>query len=275
MSDRLFPEQIHLLPLNIMKTQNIETGIFTEPHTQGGDAVSEIPLSEIDLDRETQIRVAVSEETVQRYYEVMEDEAGRDKFPPILLFQDKEGKYWLADGHHRVTAAQHRNFSTILAIVRPGTKADAIWEAAKANGRNGLQLGHVDIRRAVKMILAAFPDRSNRAIADVLGCDEKTVRKYRPTASGADLSAPEKRTGKDGKVYPAVKKDRKISMASAPKATTMTKAAVAPAEDSTTVSASKPYPQQPVDLSIKRQRPRLNGRKCHFEKSTLTMTMRN
>lgn len=235
-----------------MKTQNIESKVSCEAEQVG--TISEIPLSEINLDRETQIRVAASEETVQRYFEVMENEAGRDKFPPVLLFQDEDGKFWLADGHHRITAAQRRNFTTIRAIVRPGTKADAIWEAAKANGRNGLQLGRADICRAVEMILTVFPDRSNRAIAEVLGCDEKTVRKYRPSASGADLSAPEKRTGKDGKSYPTLQKDRKISIASTPKTTTVTKTAIAPTEDSVTANVSKPCPQ-PVDLPLETPSP--------------------
>ena len=168
------------------------------------DTVQEISLNDIYLDRETQIRSAVSEETILRYFDVMADTEGRDKFPPILLFQDEEGNYWLADGHHRVMAAKRRKFTSILAIVRPGTKADAIWEAAKSNSRNGLPLGRADLRRAVEMICAAFSDRSNRMIADTVGCDEKTVRKYRPEKavandSTADKSAVEKTVGKDGK----------------------------------------------------------------------------
>jgi hypothetical protein len=46
--------------------------------------------------------------------------------------------------------------------------------------------------------IKANPEKSNRAIADEIGADEKTVRKAR-----ADQSAPEKRVGKDGKQYPA------------------------------------------------------------------------
>jgi hypothetical protein len=52
----------------------------------------------------------------------------------------------------------------------------------------------VRARRAVE----ANPEKSNRAIAEEIGVDEKTIRKAR-----ADLSAPESVTGKDGKNYPA------------------------------------------------------------------------
>jgi hypothetical protein len=44
--------------------------------------------------------------------------------------------------------------------------------------------------------VAKNPEKSNRAIADEIGVDEKTVRKVRSTA---DQSAVEERTGKDGK----------------------------------------------------------------------------
>lgn len=178
---------------------------------QSDDQIQEILLSEINLDRDTQIRVAMNEETVQRYFDIMEDESAFAKFPPILLYRDFEGKLWLADGHHRVAAAMRRKFATTRAIVRTGTKSDAVWEAAKANGRNGLQLGRADIRRAVEMLCAAWPDRSNVVIAETLGCDEKTVRKYRPAKSGSDLSEPEKRVGKDSKSYSVKRKEEEFS----------------------------------------------------------------
>jgi hypothetical protein len=44
------------------------------------------------------------------------------------------------------------------------------------------------------------PGRSNRAVANDLGVDEKTVRKAR-----ADRSAPDEVTGRDGKKYPATR----------------------------------------------------------------------
>lgn len=171
------------------------------------EQIQEISLSEIHLDRETQIRVEVSEETVQRYYEVMIDEATRDLFPPILLFRDPDGRLWLADGHHRVAAAIRRKFASIRAIIRPGTKADAIWEAAKANGKNSLQLGRADVRRTVEMILAVLPDRSNRAIAEVVGCSYEYVRKLRESTDNS-LSV-ERTIGRDGKSRPARRQNTK------------------------------------------------------------------
>lgn len=173
------------------------------------EPVQKIFLKDIHINRETQIRAAVSEETVQKYYDRMLDERCRKTFPPILLYQDDEGNYWLADGHHRVLAAIRRKFRSIFAVVRRGTKADAVWEAAKSNGRHGLPLCRADIRRTVEMIAELLPDRSNRMIADAIGCCEKTIRKYRPSNPNAENSKPEKRMGKNGKFYSVKKKEQK------------------------------------------------------------------
>ena len=55
--------------------------------------------------------------------------------------------------------------------------------------------------RAAEAIEAA-PEKSNRAIAAEIGCDEKVVRKIRDKVSGADQSAPDRRVvGLDGKTY--------------------------------------------------------------------------
>lgn len=163
-------------------------------------------LSEIKLDRDTQVRASVDEETVRRYYEIMVDEQARDRFPPILMFRDPDGRLWLADGHHRVTAALRRGLNSILAIVRPGMKSDAIWEAIKANGRNGLHLGRADVRQAVTMALETFPNKSTTVIAEAVGCAQSYVVKIKNQVITSDNpmdTEPRMVVGKDGKSYPA------------------------------------------------------------------------
>lgn len=58
--------------------------------------------------------------------------------------------------------------------------------------------------RAAKAVQAT-PNKSNRAIAAAIGTSEKTVRNVR-RESGAELSAPRRHVGKDGKSYPAQSK---------------------------------------------------------------------
>ena len=159
-----------------------------------------LPIDSLSLTCGTQIREAINEGTVMRYASQME--IGQ-KFPPIIAYRDDSGELWIADGHHRIMAAMRCKLTEIRAEIRNGSKADALWAAAGINSENALQLTDNDIHKAIKMLVDAWPDRSNRAIAEVLRCDEKTVRKYRPKKSGTDVSAPEKRIGKDGKSYPA------------------------------------------------------------------------
>jgi hypothetical protein len=53
-----------------------------------------------------------------------------------------------------------------------------------------------------KQVIEANPAKSNRALAADIGVDEGTIRRARIT--GAENSAPEKRKGRDGKIYPSV-----------------------------------------------------------------------
>ena len=169
--------------------------------------IEEIPLADIDLNRETQVRASIDEETIIRYFDVMVDEDARDKFPPVTLFQDENGKLWLADGHHRMMAALRRKFHSILAVVRPGTKEDAIWEAVSANSRNGLPLGRADVRRAVIMVLETFPNKSTTTIAEAVGCSQSYVMKVKGQVITSDnLTESAKVEGKDGKMYSSRRK---------------------------------------------------------------------
>ena len=180
------------------------------------ETIEIVSLDKVFLDRETQIRATVSEEMIQRYYEIMEDEEGLKKFPPIILYRDKKGNLWIADGHHRIMAAIRRKFQSIHAIIRQGEKADAIWAAVKVNGRNGLPLGRADIRRAVEMVIVAWPDKSDQVIADEVGCSRDTVRRARPAVPTCANAQVERRIGKDGKARP-IKRVAQTPAASAKK----------------------------------------------------------
>jgi hypothetical protein len=63
-------------------------------------------------------------------------------------------EYWLADGFHRVHAAQKLRRLTIAADVRQGTRRDAVLLSARANAEHGLRRTNEDKRRAVLTLLA-------------------------------------------------------------------------------------------------------------------------
>jgi uncharacterized ParB-like nuclease family protein/FtsZ-binding cell division protein ZapB len=109
-------------------------------------------LSAIVIDKGTQSRAQISEETVSDYAEAMQ--AG-DQFPPIIVFFDGVD-YYLADGFHRLHAAQRLGKASIQAEVRTGTLRDAILFSLGANDKHGLRRSNADKRKCVRTLLEDF-----------------------------------------------------------------------------------------------------------------------
>ena len=103
-----------------------------------------------DLERETlQTRVALSADTVEDYADAMR---GKAKFPPVTVFADAErDTLWLADGFHRVAAAEADGYKMVKAEVIPGTFADALKHALGANANHGLRRSNADKQKALEM----------------------------------------------------------------------------------------------------------------------------
>lgn len=109
-------------------------------------------LSAIIIDKGTQSRAAISEDTVIDYAEAMQ--AG-DTFPPIVVFFDGV-EYYLADGFHRLHAAKRLHKASIQADVRTGTLRDAILYSLGANRDHGLRRSNADKRKCVQTLLEDF-----------------------------------------------------------------------------------------------------------------------
>lgn len=153
---------------------------------------SDIPIASLRRDAELTCRVkGTSPRVVAEYADAMR--AGMT-FPPVVAFKDPEGTLWLADGFHRVAAVESTGAAFILADVRDGTRADALVHAAGANAAHGFRRTTADKRRAVALLLAAFPEWSDRRLAETAQVSDKTVTASR-TAEFPQLP----RTGKDGK----------------------------------------------------------------------------
>jgi hypothetical protein len=109
-------------------------------------------LSAIIIDKGTQSRAQISEDTVSDYAEAMQ--AG-DQFPPITVFHDGVD-YYLADGFHRLHAAKRLHKASIQADVRTGTLRDAILYSLGANRDHGLRRSNADKRKCVQTLLEDF-----------------------------------------------------------------------------------------------------------------------
>lgn len=104
-----------------------------------------IKLDDIKIDGGTQIREVISQETVYKYKEDMEE---GDQFPPIETVFDGT-TYWLTDGFHRYHAMKILGQRTVDVLYQPGTLQDAQVIALGANARHGLPRSNADKRRAV------------------------------------------------------------------------------------------------------------------------------
>ena len=87
---------------------------------------------------------------VDQYAEAM---IAGDDFPPVVVF-NAGGIFWLADGFHRVAAAERAGLSEVPAQVHQGDRRAALLYAAGANAGHGLDRTDEDKRRAVDTVLA-------------------------------------------------------------------------------------------------------------------------
>jgi len=137
-------------------------------------ATKNIKLSDITVDNDIQPRISLNQHVVKDYTERIK--AG-DTFPPVVVIDDGKKK-WLSDGFHRHRANKDLRRATIEAIVRKGTKRDAILEAIKANAYHGLRFSNADKRKVVERLLkdAEWKKLSNRRLAEMSGTSEYLVR---------------------------------------------------------------------------------------------------
>ena len=157
-----------------------------------------LPLSSIRLDGGTQPRASINLQTVSDY---MNDMASGAEFPPVDVFYDGSA-YWLADGFHRIRAAEKAGRDEIACEVHQGTQQDAQWYSFGVNKGNGLRRTNEDKQRAVKAALQhpGGDGLSDGQIAVHVGVSGQMVRNYRrhmePTPKGLKSA---KRKGRDGR----------------------------------------------------------------------------
>lgn len=131
-----------------------------------------------------QTRVKENEKVAKSYKKLMEDGVS---FPNIVVFVDEtEGQkvMYLADGYHRVSAYIMMGIGFIEENKidwMKGTKSDAIKYNIENNAKKGLAMTSMDKRNAICIILRDnhMNSLSDRAIAQMVGTDHKTVGKYR------------------------------------------------------------------------------------------------
>ena len=136
-----------------------------------------LEIKSLRLDGGTQPRAEINIFAVQDYADAMREGA---TFPPVVVFYDGEN-YWLADGFHRVAAAQQAEKETIAAEVKHGSRRDAVLFSVGANSQHGLRRTNEDKRRSVITLIEdeEWSQWSDSEIAKRAAVDRKTVASLR------------------------------------------------------------------------------------------------
>ena len=172
-----------------------------------------IRIEALRLDGGTQTRAELNHEAIEDYAAAMADKRTRT-MPPIIVYEDTARIRWLADGFHRIRAAQKNGQTEIIAEVTVGTRLDSLMYTLAANRLHGVRRTNADKHRCVEVALAekTLRERSSREIADLCGVGHQLVDTIRRelgegTAVQVDESSNSapvaKRIGGDGKMYPA------------------------------------------------------------------------
>ena len=96
---------------------------------------------------------------------------------PVIVFRDKKGRLWLADGFHRHECYKKASKEAIPAYQIEGEKLEAIEYATMCNRHTCLGKTRDDIRKAIRMLLATpeWFDRSDSWIASKVGSTTETM----------------------------------------------------------------------------------------------------
>jgi len=123
--------------------------------------------------------------------------------PPILVQRSMR----VIDGLHRVYATRLRGKSHIEAVVLDESDTYAYVRSLTANIAHGLPLTLRDRKAAAQRLLRIYPDKSDRAVARLVGLSGKTIGALRQSLD--DLPQPAARMGQDGRVRPADSTERR------------------------------------------------------------------
>lgn len=138
-----------------------------------------LPIQAITRDERCQPRGCFTRDAIDRYAEEMAKGA---IFPPVIVFHDGQ-THWLADGFHRVAAAEQAGLDVVNCEIREGTFRDAMLYSVGTNATHGLQRTNYDKHRAVETLTEdpEWSQWSNREIARRCAVSHTFVQNFKNT----------------------------------------------------------------------------------------------
>lgn len=161
---------------------------------------AEIRIADIVVDAHTQARSAMSDEAIDRYTDVLENEpSGEWPFEYLDVFFDDAagpngGRYVLADGFHRLEAAKRNgNWDTVPCSVHSGDHIAARLFSITANDGHGVPMTAKDKRDNFVWLQQHLPALTRDEQAIKLGVSLRTLQRIvsslRDPATPANISA--------------------------------------------------------------------------------------
>jgi ParB-like chromosome segregation protein Spo0J len=143
----------------------------------------EVALAEIRFVADAWPRQFLDEERVEDFAALF-NEQGPEALPALELVPVGPGRYLIGDGVHRCEAARRAGLTDVLArLVAPAADCDPVeFTYRHALGRSAvsaLPLTRAEKQAAVKRLLEANPQASDREIGRLVGVDHKTVGRLR------------------------------------------------------------------------------------------------
>lgn len=149
--------------------------------------IKSVNLKQIRIDGGTQSREKLDQNVVGEYAELIKEGT---QFPPISVVFDGTD-YYLADGFHRLLAAQKAGKASINCDVITGTLRDAVLYSLSANHSHGLRRSIEDKRKAVLTMLEDFEwaEWEDREIARQCHVSHPFVAKMRASLKASKAPA--------------------------------------------------------------------------------------
>jgi len=138
-----------------------------------------LPIQAITRDEQCQPRAYLIPDVIDQYAEEM---SGGSIFPPVVVFHEAD-TYWLADGFHRLAAAERAGQDVVHCEIREGTIRDAMLYSVSANATHGLRRTNYDKHRAVETLTEdpEWSQWSDREIARRCAVSHTFVQNFKNT----------------------------------------------------------------------------------------------
>ncbi len=128
-------------------------------------------------------RQYLSDERVEDFTALYKEESP-DTLPPLELVPCGPGRYLIGDGVHRFVAARRARLTQVSArLVPPAAGLDPVEftyrYALERSAISSLPLNRAEKQQAIRRLLEANPQASDREIGRIVGVDHKTVGRAR------------------------------------------------------------------------------------------------